>query len=257
MRVISSIDELEIAKEEWYDRLSGFMFELVDLENVAIVLEAGCGSGSLTMPLMVNLGGRCRIIAYDLSTGPYEADLEVLSNKVTAKGLVDFIKTVKGDTTNMDSIADESIDLIVSNEFFWELNRLGLERTLREFHRVLKHGGQMVHAELSPSAQNRPQELLIEANLHYSLETMLPEGAYWFSPTVDDVAALMNKTGFRNISVHFFETNIRLVYEVAVEQLKRWKTNPIFMEKHSKDLQKHGIEFPLEHVIVCEKPRTG
>jgi hypothetical protein len=67
------------------------------------------------------------------------------------------------------------------------------------------------------------------------------------------MAAMMHKIGFGNIYARFFEANIRLVDEVAIEQLRRWKINPLFMEKYGKDLREYGIEFPLEHVIVCEK----
>ncbi len=253
MRIITELEELEEAKRDWYERLTEFIVSLVEWKDVSVLLEAGCGRGQLTMPLVRRLRRKCRVIAFDLSAGPYEGDLEVLRNRVVDEGLERVIEAVEGDVRDMRAIADESVDLIVSNELFGELDKAGLEQALKEFHRVLKHGGQMVLAELSPAAENKAQELLIEANLHYSLDTMLPESAYWLSPTVDDVAVLMHKTGFRNIQARFFETNIRLGYEVAVEQLKRWKIDPGFVEKYGKDLQRHGIEFPLEHVIVCEK----
>lgn len=256
MRIVTRIDKLESAKREWYERLAGFIVGLVDWKDVSVLLEAGCGRGQLTMPLVRRLGGKCKVIAYDLLAGPYEGDLEVFREKVVAEGLESVIEAVEGDVRSMQAIADESVDLIISNELFCELDRVGLEQALGEFYRILKKRGQMIHAEFSPAAQNRAQELLIEANLRYSLETMLPEGAYWFSPTVDDVAVLMYKTGFRNIRACFFETNIRLVYEVAVEQLRRWKIDIFFTEKYTKDLQEHGIEFPLEHVVVCRKLET-
>ncbi len=233
--------------------MAQFIVSLVDWKDVSVLLEAGCGRGQLTMPLIRKARRKCRVIAFDLSAGPYAGDLEVLRNRVVDEGLENVIKTVEGDVRNMRAIADESVDLIVSNELFGELDRAGLEQALKEFNRVLKHGGQMVLSELSPAAENKAQELLIEANLHYSMDTMLPEGVYWLSPTVDDVATIMHKTGFGNIQARFFETNIRLGYEVAVEQLKKWRIDPRFMKKHREDLQRQGIEFPLEHVIVCEK----
>lgn len=128
---------------------------------------------------------------------------------------------------------------------------IDLENTLKEFYRTLKCGGQMVHAELSPVAENRAQELLIEADLHYSLEPMLPGGAYWFSPTVDNVAILIHKIGFRNICARYFETDLRLGYDAAVNQFKQWKADMRFVEEHEEDLRDYGLEFPLEHVVVC------
>lgn len=253
VRIVNRVDELEDAKGLWYERLAESIAGLVDWKDVSVLLEAGCGRGQLTMPLVRRLGGKCKIIAYDVSSGPYEGDLDVLKRKVMADGLAGAIQTVEGDVRNMLAISDESVDLIVSNELFGELNKAGLEQAMREFYRVLKGGRQMVHAELSPAAENRAQEMLIEANLHYSLETMVPEGAYWLSPTVDDMAVSMHRAGFRDVQACFLETDMRLVYEVAVEQLKRWKIDPVFMEKHKKDLREYGIEFPSEHVVICKK----
>jgi ubiquinone/menaquinone biosynthesis C-methylase UbiE len=253
MKVVTAISELEAAKREWCERLAEFMVRLVDWKCVSVLLEAGCGRGWLTLPLATRLDGTCKIIAYDLSEGPYKGDLEILRKKVMTERLENVIETVKGDVMNLQAIPDESVDLIISHELFCELNRAGLEKALKEFYRVLKRGRQMVHAELSSLAENRAQELLIEANIHHSLDTMLSEGALWFSPTVDDVAVLMHKTGFRNIQAHFFETNIGLVYDVAVEQLKQWNIDKRFLEEYKEDLQGYGVEFPLEHVVVCEK----
>lgn len=40
----------------------------------------------------------------------------------------------------MISIKNETIDLIVSNELFCDLDRNGLENTLLEFYRILRQG---------------------------------------------------------------------------------------------------------------------
>jgi len=256
MKVVSRFEDLEAAKEEWYERLSEFMVRLVEWSDVSVVLEAGCGSGRLTMPLVAKIGKRCRFIAYDLSAGPYEGDLEILREGVLARGIGDVVETIYGDVRDMKTIANKSVDLIISHELFCELNRVGLELASKEFYRILKPKGQMVHAELSPVGENRAQELLIEANLSYSLETMLPECSFWFSPTVDDVAVLMRKTGFKDIRAYFFEVGLRFSYPVAIEQLTKWNIDSRFMEKYGKELREHGIEFPLEHVVVCKKSKT-
>ncbi|MDH5447992.1 MAG: class I SAM-dependent methyltransferase [Candidatus Bathyarchaeota archaeon] len=253
MKVVTMVDELKTAKRQLYERLAEFMVGLVDFAGVLVVLEAGCGGGGLTIPLAASVGKKCKIIAYDLWVGSYTGDFEVLKEAIASGGSEDVVEAVRGDVKDMKAIADESVDLIVSNELFCDLDRTGLEQALKEFYRVLKHGGQMVHAELSPAAENRAQKLLIEADFHYSLEPILPEGAFWFSPTVDDVAVLMHKTGFKSICAHYSETNLRLGYEVAIEQLKLWKTDIRFVDKYEEDLQDYGLEFPLEHVVVCRK----
>jgi ubiquinone/menaquinone biosynthesis C-methylase UbiE len=162
-RIVTTLEELEAARQDWYERLAEFMARLVDWRNVSVLLEAGCGRGQLTIPLVRRLHGRCKIIGYDLSAGPYEGDLEALRKIVKAERLERIIETVEGNVTDMHLIVDESVDLIISNELFGELDRAGSQHGLEEFYRVLKRKGQMVLAELSPVAENKAQELLIEA----------------------------------------------------------------------------------------------
>lgn len=245
---------MEPALKSMYDRLADFLIENLDLHDISVILEAGCGSGQLTVPFTKKVAGvkeKFKIIAFDISAGPYKGDLDILKAKVQKEKLEKFITSVKGDVRNMEVIDDKSVDLIISNELFCDLDREGLERALWEFHRVLKPNGKMAHGELSPIPENDAQKLLIEAN-SYSLETLTPKPD-WFSPFSDEVVVLMHKIGFKNITVKYFETDIKLALNTAVEQLKRWKIDPAFIERHLEDLKKHGLEFPMEHVIFCEK----
>ena len=254
MMVMTAIDDpekVESALSSIYNRLADFLIKNIDLDRVSMILEAGCGSGRLTIPLAEKLGARRKIIAFDISSGPYEGDLEILEKTIRKKGFEKLIETVKGDVRNMEGIQDEKIDLIVSNELFCDLDRRGLERALKEFYRILKPKGQMAHAELNPFPENRAQQILIESN-SYSLETLTPRPE-WFSPAADEVAVLMHKTGFRDIYVKYFETNLRFGFKAAVELLKKCKTDPKFVTKYEKALRKYGLELPMEHVIFCEK----
>lgn len=242
--------ELKPARRFMYNRLADFLINNVDVDRISTVLEAGCGSGRLTVPLAEKVGEGRRIIAFDIFSGPYGGDLGILRRAIQWQGLRDIIMAVKGDVRNM-GIGNETVDLIVSNELFCDLDRHGLERTLKEFYRVLKPKGQMAHAELNPFPENRAQEILIEAD-SYSLKTLTPRPP-WFSPSADEVAILMHKIGFRNILVKYFETNLRLSFEVAVAQLKEWNMDLDFISKCEEDLRRYGLEFPMEHVIFCEK----
>ena len=109
----------------------------------------------------------------------------------------------------------------------------------------------MAHAEYAPVPVNMAQKLFIEADTH-SLETSLPKPE-WFSPNSDEIATLMHKTGFKNITVKYFETSIHMDFEEAIQALKDWTVDPEFIEKHKKDLQTYGIETPMEHTIFCNK----
>jgi len=234
--------------------LADFIIENLDFERISVILEAGCGSGQLTIPFVrkVNeIKENFKVITFDISSGPYEGDLDVLKERIEKEKLDKFVVTVKGDVRDMKAIEDESIDLIISNELFCDLDRKGLESVLMEFYRILKPNRQMAHGELNPTAENEAQKLLIEANA-YSLETLQPKPE-WFSPFSDEVAALMHKIGFKNIKVEYFETNVKMNFNKSIEKLKEWKTDPAFIERRLNDLKRYGMEFPMEHVIFCEK----
>ena len=237
-----------------YSRLADFIIENLDFERISVILEAGCGSGQLTIPF-VRKGNEIKenfkVIAFDISSGPYEGDLDVLKERIGKEKLDKFVVTVKGDVRDMKAIEDESVDLIISNELFCELDKNGLERAIKEFYRILKPNRQMAHGELNPIPENEAQRLLIEANA-YSLETSQPK-PQWFSPFSDEVAALMHKIGFKNITVKHFETNVKMNFNKSIEKLKEWKTDLAFIERRLNDLKRYGMEFPMEHVIFCQK----
>lgn len=236
-----------------YERLAAFIAESLDFGQVSTVLEAGCGAGQFTVPFVKRVGKikeNFTLIALDVSTGPYEGDLTILKRRLQKRKIKKFIVPVKGDVRKM-TIESESIDIIVSNELFCDLDRKGLERALHEFYRVLRSNGQMIHGELDPSAENEAQRLLIEANA-FSLETVKPEPK-WFSPSSHEVAMLVRRTGFKNLVVKYFETNVKMSYSLAIKKLKEWKINPTFVERRWKELKRYGLEFPKEHVIFCNK----
>jgi ubiquinone/menaquinone biosynthesis C-methylase UbiE len=238
-----------------YDRLAVFIVENLDFKKVSTILEAGCGSGQLTVPFVRNvmrIKPNFKVIALDLSTGPYSAHLDMLRTSLQKKKLEELVTTLNADVRNMDAIAEESVDLVVSNEILCELDRKGLEMALREFYRVLKSGGQMVHGELIQTFENDAQRLMIEANFH-SLETSLPRPD-WVSPYSDDVAALLHKIGFRDIRVRYFETNaIFRDFNSALKKLKEWHVDPVFIKEHIQEIRKYGLEYPMEHLIFCKK----
>jgi ubiquinone/menaquinone biosynthesis C-methylase UbiE len=70
-RIITNMKDFEAAKRRWYDRLADFMMSLVDLSEIKIILEVGCGQGDLTIPLIKKLHTHYeKVIALDSSVGP-------------------------------------------------------------------------------------------------------------------------------------------------------------------------------------------
>jgi ubiquinone/menaquinone biosynthesis C-methylase UbiE len=246
---------LEKAVEMMYKRLAVFLVENLDFEKVSTILEVGCGSGQLTVPFVrkiMQIKPSFRVIALDLSVGPYKGHLDILKKRLREEKLEGLVKPVNADVRSMGVIADESVDLVVSNETLCELDRNGLEMALREFYRVLKPNGQMVHGELIQAFENDAQRLVIEANLH-SLETSLPRPE-WVSPFSDEVAALLHKIGFRDITVKYFETNVKFRgFDAALRKLEEWHIDPVFVKEHLREIRKYGLEYPMEHLIFCRK----
>lgn len=254
---ISRISQLDEAWKNMHFRLADFITKQIeDINQIYFVFEAGCSSGNLTIPFAKNINRSCKLksyFAYDLWLGPYREGLPELRKAVVNEGLKDFVEIVKGNVRQI-GIADEKIDLIVSNELFCDLDRSSLSSALKEFYRILKCGGQMVHSELDSIAENKAQELLIKADLEYSLESLPFEGERWFSPPVQELSNLIYEVGFKDIQVSFFKTNLRLSYEIAIEQFKRWKVDTnSFLKKYRSELKKYGIELPKMHVISCRK----
>ncbi len=188
----------------------------------------------MTIPFVKRLSkikGNFKVIAFDISAGPYEGDFDTLKERIQKEKLERFVFCIRGDARNMKEIADESVDLIISNELLCDLDKKGLERALQEFYRILKRNGKMAHGELSPIPENEAQRLLMKADA-YSLETLQPKPK-WFSPLSDEVAALMHKMGFKNIIVKYFETNVKMNYEDAFKYLKEWVSQN-FLKNPSK-----------------------
>jgi ubiquinone/menaquinone biosynthesis C-methylase UbiE len=239
--------------EMMYERLAAFLLENLVFDDVSVIVEAGCGGGQLTIPFVKGVGKikeNFKVIAFDISAGPYEGDLEILKDRIRKERLEALVFSVKGDVRDMKEVACESVDLIISNELLCDLDKKGLEKAIQEFYRILRRGGMMAHGELNPIPENEAQRLLIRANA-YSIESLRPKPK-WFSPFSDEVAALMHRIGFKNITVKYFETGIKMGHKEAFEYLKRWVKQD-FIKTHQKQLRKHGIEFPIEHVIFCKK----
>jgi ubiquinone/menaquinone biosynthesis C-methylase UbiE len=246
--------KVEKAVNSMYERLAALLTARLDFERASVILEVGAGTGQLTIPLvrrLIKAKAGFRVVALDNSTGPYAGDLETLKRKLRKEKLEDFVVTVNGDIRNMNMIGTESVDLIISNETLCELNREGLERAIQEFHRVLKLNGEMAHGELIPVAENEAQRLVIDANA-YSMETSMPKPE-WLSPFSDEVAAVLHKTGFKNIRTEYFETKVKMDYDTAVSKLKEWTVDPRWIKEHLDQVRRFGLELPMEHVIFCKK----
>jgi ubiquinone/menaquinone biosynthesis C-methylase UbiE len=231
--------DLSKAWARYYDRLAAHFVEQIGRRRFQVILEAGCGRGQLTLPLLRRLPTRVKMIAIDSSEGPYAGWLKELSRELRTTGLEKRVQPIKSDARRIKGIEDASVDIVVSNELLCDLPfDSQLEKALREFYRILRPGGLMIHGEWSSSPAAEPQAFLVK---------------HWPSWTPDQLFAIMRKNGFHKFKTTYFGTTIHFGYQNAVEELRTWGATATFLKRHDKMLKRKGIELPYEHVVQCEK----
>jgi ubiquinone/menaquinone biosynthesis C-methylase UbiE len=235
----SSPKDLEPARTRYYDRLATHFMEQIGRRRSRVILEAGCGKGQLTIPLISKLPRNVRMIAIDSSAGPYTGWLKELAKKLRTEGFEKQVRLIRSDARRIKGVEDESVDVVVSNELLCDLPYDSeLVAALGEFYRILRPGGFMIHGEWSSSPAVEPQAFLVE---------------HWPSWTPDQLFAIMRNSGFHDFQVSYFGTTIHFGYENAIEELRGWGANETFLKRYDKLLKRDGIELPFEHIVQCQK----
>jgi len=237
--VASSPSDLSKAWTRYYDRLAAHFVEQIGQRRFKVMLEAGCGRGQLTIPLLRRLPKSVKMIAIDSSKGPYASWLKELSHELRERGLERRVQPIRSDARRIKGVKDSSVDIVVSNELLCDLPfDSQLEKALREFYRILRPGGFMIHGEWSSSPAAEPQAFLVK---------------HWPSWTPDQLFSIMRKNGFHDFQITYFETTIHFGYENALEELQTWGATEKFLRRNDKMLKREGIELPYEHIVQCEK----
>src|SRR2546427_4913660 len=237
--IASSPSDLSKAWARYYDRLGAHFVELIGRRRFQVILEAGCGKGQLTIPLLRRLPREVKMIAIDSSKGPYAGWLKELSQELRRAGLEKRVRSFRSDARRIRGIEAESVDIIVSNELLCDLPYDSqLEKALTEFYRILRPGGFMIHGEWSSSPAAEPQAFLVK---------------HWPSWTPDQLFSIVRKNGFHDFQVTYFETTIHFGYENALKELQTWGATEKFLRRNDKMLKREGIELPYEHIVQCEK----
>ena len=232
-------EDLAGARTRYYDQLAEHLLNQIGQIKFKVILEAGCGKGQLTIPLLKRLPRRVELIAVDSSRGPYSGWLGDLSKALRKTELRKRARLIRSDVKRIRGVANESVDVIISNELLCDLPYDSqLQKALGEFHRILRPGGMMIHGEWSSSPAVEPQAFLVK---------------HWPSWTPDQLFAIMRKVGFGGFQVTYFDTTIHFGYENAVQELRSWGATETFLKRYSKLLKGKGIELPFEHVVQCQK----
>jgi SAM-dependent methyltransferase len=193
---------------ENYDRFMGpWLFEPAarDLAERVVwgdgqtVLELACGTGRLTRHLAARLGRGRRLVATDLS-----AEMVTI-----AKNAVPATAGLEWDTADAGQLTfdDASLDAVVFQfGLMFVPDRVGC---LRECHRVLRPGGQLLISVWDSLEHNAAPAII-----HKTLLAAIPEDPPMFLLTpysmydVGELRALAEDAGFADVQVHEVELQV-------------------------------------------------
>jgi ubiquinone/menaquinone biosynthesis C-methylase UbiE len=137
-----------------------FREHLVPLEDDARILDAGCGTGLLTLALLRTLPRPARITAIDLSASSLQKAQQAVEQELRGRPhRVSFLQA------NLLSLpfADETFDFIATSG---ALEYVSLRDGLGELARVLKPGGHLFHLPVRPSPASMFLEFLFRFKTH-------------------------------------------------------------------------------------------
>ena len=222
-----SFDVINTADFKWSDFWSDFSKEAYDyipllpenqkmLNRVAEligkgkeVLDAGCGTGNLTIKLAENN----KVTAVDFSDG--------MLVKLKEKNKYFKNITIKvGDVTALD-ILNDTFDAVASVNVLFNLD--DPEKAIREANRVLKKGGVFVVSSLlknkgfavehkgkviDEAVQNNIKVDKIEKIFDFQRK-MYQAGGFKFTPTVEEICGLLTNNGFEVLAQEeaYYDTN--------------------------------------------------
>lgn len=125
----------------------------------ARVLDAGCGTGTLTLALLRKLRVPVELTALDLSASSMATARKYVSKNNHRKQKVEF---AQGNILSLP-FADESFDLIVTSGV---LEYVPLDEGFGELARVIARGGHLLHLPMRPSPATSILEVLFRFKAH-------------------------------------------------------------------------------------------
>lgn len=122
------------------------------LEDNAQILDAGCGTGLLTLAMLRTLARPAHITAIDLSASSLQKARQAVANVLP--GCQHDVRFLQANLLSLP-FADETFDFIATSG---ALEYVSLREGLGELARVLKPGGYLFHLPVRPA----PASLLLE-----------------------------------------------------------------------------------------------
>jgi ubiquinone/menaquinone biosynthesis C-methylase UbiE len=183
MEYALTANEKEARAGSYYDRIARFYdltFKLngygrsldqyfaqhpLPVSRGARILDAGCGTGLLTLALLRAVRFPVAITALDLSSTSIDAARKAVAGSRGRKRDVTFAQA------NLLSLpfADESLDLVVTSG---AVEYVPLADGLSELARVIAPGGHLLHLPCRPSVASKVLEILFRFKSHPPREVM-------------------------------------------------------------------------------------
>ena len=131
----------------------------IPLSRNAKILDAGCGTGLLTIALLKALDQPVRITAIDLSGSSIVTAKKAIEEKA---GRADKVWFTQANVLALP-FADKSFDFVVTSGV---LEYVPLREGFGELSRVLKRGGYILHLPVRPSPVSKMLEVMFRFKAH-------------------------------------------------------------------------------------------
>lgn len=181
----------EIAAAEWLSSREKF-FDIVLKDRLAgarTILDYGCGPGFLAVTLAKNYD---QVYAFDISSGALEC-ARVLNSS-------ENLNYVLADDAGIASIADDSVDGVVSLAVVQHLSRESYEKLLEVCFAKLRSGGQLVlHVQLDEGSWKREDEWKSDTSVKGRLKYNY--GLHNFGRPQLEHVAMVEAAGFTNVEI--------------------------------------------------------
>lgn len=158
---IAEVHNLALKLNGYRDSVAKYLISLnLDLKPGALILDAGSGTGIVTMALQDARFNPRNIVAVDLSYKSLEVSRETFQKdkKIDEKK----ISPVQSNVLHMP-FEDETFDLVLTCGV---LEYVDLDEGMREMSRVLKKGAKLVLLPVKPSIVGSVLELLYNFKIH-------------------------------------------------------------------------------------------
>jgi demethylmenaquinone methyltransferase / 2-methoxy-6-polyprenyl-1,4-benzoquinol methylase len=132
----------------------------VPLNDNAQILDAGCGTGLLTLALLRTLARPAHITAIDLSASSLQKARQAVAGVLP--GLRHQVRFLQANLLSLP-FADETFDFIATSG---ALEYVSLREGLGELSRVLKPGGYLFHLPVRPAPASTFLEIMFRFKTH-------------------------------------------------------------------------------------------